>query len=170
MQTDQSDHTNALLTTPWWADAPLGWEGSQQAAPPHGSLGYQIAFYCRCTAVSITSDNNGTFSLLERLETIKTVSIWMKQWRDQSYKVPAGGVICMVALYPNVSQVCHLRPKEVTYKFGEQVVVVVVVRDYFNPISTWIYPMEALWCHTGWIDLIDLGCERRKRGYREKIR
>jgi hypothetical protein len=53
----------------------------------------------------------------------------MKRWRDQSYKVPAGGgAILLAAFYPNVSQVCHLRPKEVTYKFGEKVVVVVVVK------------------------------------------
>jgi hypothetical protein len=51
----------------------------------------------------------------------------MKQRRDQFYKVsPGGGAILLAAFYPNVSQVCHLRPKEVTYKFGEKVVVVVV--------------------------------------------
>ena len=49
----------------------------------------------------------------------------MKHWRDQSYKVPAGGAILMVAFYPNVSQVCHLRPKKATYMGEEEVVYVV---------------------------------------------
>ncbi len=59
------------------------------------------------------------------LKLSRTVSIGMKHWRDQSYKVPAGGAILMVAFYPNVSQVCHLRPKKTTYMGEEEVVYVV---------------------------------------------